>query len=531
MSTRKTLAEVIAAAMKERGIGRLFGIPGGGSSLDLIDAADRAGIPFVLTHTETAAVIMAAVTGELSGVPGVALAGIGPGAAASVNGIAYAKREQAPVVLFTDCKHQDGSLHQAIDQPALFGAVTKDTIRLRPNGADLDIDGLFRVATTPPKGPVHVDLSAADAAAPVDDRAGSATDEPEPVNRGDADRARALLADCRTPVVIVGLEARSKAVADWLAKLVDSLGAAVMPTYKGKGIYPEDEPGFVGPFTGASADSDCVGKADLIVLFGVDPVEFIPGDWIYRAPILELSVADGYAQPANPAARLIGPLGGSVEALMPIEGSGGWSSDQLRSLRDGLTDRLSLAGSGHTAQTITSALRAVAPAGTRLTVDSGAHMLSVLTCWRANEPFGVLKSNGLSTMGFALPAAIASACHEPQRPVAAVTGDGGLMMVLGELATAARVDANIVVVIVNDAALSMIDIKQLRQQRPPRGVRYPSPDFVAAARALGCAGLKVGPQDDLRAVLADAFAIEGTVVVDVRADASGYGAQLEALRG
>ena len=97
-----TLAEHIVEALVGEGVERLFGIPGGGSSLDLIAAADAAGIDFVLTKTETAAAIMAAVTGELSGSPGVVLTGIGPGAASAVNGIAYARLEQAPVLLFTD---------------------------------------------------------------------------------------------------------------------------------------------------------------------------------------------------------------------------------------------------------------------------------------------------------------------------------------------------------------------------------------------------------------------------------------------
>ena len=84
-----TLAETMMAAFEARGVKRIFGIPGGGSSLDLIDAAGRRGIDFVLTRGETAAAIMAAVTAEVTGAPGVVLTGIGPGAASVVNGIAY----------------------------------------------------------------------------------------------------------------------------------------------------------------------------------------------------------------------------------------------------------------------------------------------------------------------------------------------------------------------------------------------------------------------------------------------------------
>ena len=118
MSAPNTLAESIVAALVRHGVQRMFGTPGGGSSLDLIDAAGAQGIEFALARTETAAAIMAAVTGELTGTPGVVLAGVGPGAASTVNGIAYAHLERAPLVLFTD--GPASSLHQAFDQSALF---------------------------------------------------------------------------------------------------------------------------------------------------------------------------------------------------------------------------------------------------------------------------------------------------------------------------------------------------------------------------------------------------------------------------
>ncbi len=96
------LASALIDQLKAAGVKRLFGIPGGGSSLALIEAATRAKLEFILTRTETAAAIMAAVTGEMTGIPGVVLTGIGPGAASAVNGIAYAYLEKSPVVLITD---------------------------------------------------------------------------------------------------------------------------------------------------------------------------------------------------------------------------------------------------------------------------------------------------------------------------------------------------------------------------------------------------------------------------------------------
>ena len=134
MTDSPTLAEAMMAAFEARGVKRIFGIPGGGSSLDLIDAAGRRDIDFVLTRGETAAAIMAAVTAELTGAPGVVLTGIGPGAASVVNGIAYASLERAPVVAITDAREPDAGTapHQVFDQQALFAPITKASRRLTP---------------------------------------------------------------------------------------------------------------------------------------------------------------------------------------------------------------------------------------------------------------------------------------------------------------------------------------------------------------------------------------------------------------
>ncbi len=163
MGAGATLAETICEILCERGVKRLFGIPGGGSSLDLIEAARRAGLDFVLTRTEAAGAIMAAVSGELTGVAGVMLVGIGPGAASAVNGVAYASLERAPMLLFTD--GPASSLHQAFDQQALFRPVSKLQTRLRPDHGRARIAALLDAAEALPRGPVHIDLTAADAEA------------------------------------------------------------------------------------------------------------------------------------------------------------------------------------------------------------------------------------------------------------------------------------------------------------------------------------------------------------------------------
>ncbi len=522
-----TLTQEIARQMAEAGVSRMFGVPGGGSSLQLIAAAEDAGIPFILCKTETGAAIMAAVTGELSGAPGVLLTGVGPGAASAVNGIAYAHLERAPVILF--CDGPASSLHQAFDQNALYQPISKLQGRLTPEtGSTLFSEGLA-TALVHPRGPVQFDLSAGDAntlCSPADlvPPAGSPAPHPPGVWVD-------LIAGSRRPVIIAGLEARDPATAAALRRLAGRLTCPILTTYRAKGVVPDDHANMVGHFTGATLEARCLAQADLICCIGFDPVEMIPGPWPYQAPILELRAADGARLPIEPALSLTGDLPCLIDSICELQPSSPWNSEEVADLRNSYHQALHLAGQGHTAKTIINQLARLALPQTRLTVDAGAHMVSVMARWPASEANGVLKSNGLSTMGYALPAAIGSALHEPDRPVIAVTGDGGMLMAMAELATAAELGCNLTIIVLNDAALSLIDLKQQNLQMASKGVRYTATDFATAAKGLGCAGFKVGPDEDLEPVLQKALSVEGPSLIDVAVDPSGYRDQLAALRG
>ena len=543
-----TLADAMLAAFKARGVRRIFGVPGGDSSLDLIAAAGRQGIDFVLARGETAAAMMAAVTAELTAAPGVVITGIGPGAASAVNGIAYAALERAPLVIITDAREADGGgggggqapPHQIFDQPALFAPIVKDSRRLRPEDGARMLEELLDFALDEPKGPVHIDLSTEAAGT----RVTGASRPPRAAVRegvtGDLAAVGKLLAASRRPVILAGTQTRAHGVAAPLRQFAEELRCPVLTSYKAKGVLADGHPRVVGHFTGARAEFDVLKGADLLIAVGLDPIEVIPAPWRAEAPLLALSRHPGPEFPTVPAARLQGPLVGGLARLAEAAAPSDWTQSEIAALRARLRGAVGLEGVGHTAETViqsavAAATAAVVDAGggpwPRLTVDAGAHMFSPMAIWPAEAPNDVLKSTGLSTMGFALPAAIASSLAEPARPVLAVTGDGGLLMCLAELSTAARLGCRLCVLVINDAALSLIEVKQQRQQRPPEGVRTPAVDFAAAARGLGCRAWSVAAGEALEPALRAAFAEPGPTLIDVTIDASGYGAQLAALRG
>jgi len=538
-----TLADAMMAAFKARGVRRVFGVPGGDSSLDMIAAAGRQGVDFVLTRGETAAVMMAAVTAELTGAPGAAITGIGPGAASAVNGVAYAALERAPLVIITDAREADAggrmSPHQLFDQPALFAPIVKDSRRLRPEDSARVLEELLDFALDEPKGPVHIDLSAEAAGTTVARASRGAAGPPRAAVQegvtGDLATVGKLLAASRRPVILAGTQTRAQGVAAPLRQFAEELRCPVLTSYKAKGVLADGHPRVVGHFTGARAEFEVLKGADLLIAVGLDPVEVIPAPWRAKVPLLALSRHSGPEFPVTPAARLQGPLIGGLARLAEAAAPSDWTQAEIAAIRERMRGAVGLAGTGHTAETvIRSAIAAAQAQGgprPRLTVDAGAHMFSPMALWPAEVPNDVLKSNGLSTMGFALPAAIASSLAEPARPVLAATGDGGLLMCLAELSTAARLGCRLCVLVLNDAALSLIEVKQQRQQRPSEGVRTPSVDFAAAARGLGCRAWSVGGGEALEPALEAAFAEDGPTLIDVTTDASGYGAQLAALRG
>lgn len=520
-----SLADHLATVMKSGGIERIFGIPGGGSSLDLMDAARKVDIPFVVTRTEAAATIMAAVTGEITGAPGAVLVGVGPGASSATNGLAYAYVERSPMFLFSD--GPASSAHQHFDQQALYRPITKTTAHLHGDQALDTFSRAWRTVVSPPEGPAMFEFTAANAAEALDDLSSPAdlTRHPLKADAFDAEVA-SLLQDARKPMAIIGLEARRHA--DTIRKTVEALGIPCVATYKALGTVSTDMPWWVGPVTGAVGEDPLYGGADLVIGIGFDPIEFIPGTWTSELPPMIALTEAEISNPRVPfAGKATGDLPSLLEALRGVLSKTDWTSEEVASKRTLSNEMYEPRGSSFSCAAAIRTISETLPEGTRVACDAGAHMFATLGLWPARAPFDVLKSNGLSTMGYALPAAIAAKLCNPSKETIAITGDGGLAMCLGELATARELNLDLTVIVMNDAALSLIDIKQQRQQRPSTGVRYPPVNYAGIATAFGWDAATVSNTEELR----QALQRPGAKLIDVHIDPAGYGEDLARLRG
>lgn len=540
MENTITTAQALARALSEAGVKRIFGLPGGGSSLDVIEAAAQLGIDFVLTKSENAAVMMAGAMAETTGIPGVAIMTKGPGVANGANGVAYASLDRAPVLVITDGftpKQLSYITHQVFDQKGMLSPVVKGFSRLEGADPVAEIDAMLALATSAPFGPVHIELTGETAKrlVPVSAIAPTLSDELV-FSPQDLAAVQKLIGRAQKPVLIVGLEARLHArKVRQLAKL---LACPVLPTYKAKGVVSDEDPQVVGVFTGGLQEADCIAQSDLMVLIGLDPVEMILQPWRYGKAVCDIAAVTHLVHYVQPDARVTGSLDailGQLNATL-LDYQSGWQPSQWLDIRTQVQEKLAYPPVQYGVapdRVVQLAAQACADKQIlpRMSVDAGAHMFSATAFFPSTRPGDVLISNGLASMAFALPAAIASALDDPTQAVMCFTGDGGLMMCMGELCTAVETQAKIVVVVFNDSALSLIDIKQQSRQLPTRGVRWRRHDFAGAMQALGGLGFSVHNEADYKQALQTALDANGPCLIDVQIDASGYAHQLKAMRG
>lgn len=535
---RGTAADAIAAAFAGAGTRRIYGVPGGGSSLDLIAAAKAQGVEFVLARHETSAVIMAATEAELAGTPGVAMCTRGPGVGNAANGMAHAALDRAPVVLLADGfapAERAFATHQYFDHAAMLAPVTKAQLSVGQMAAGEAAARAIDAVLAAPRGAALIELSGSAARQPAPLPATVARPALSGPDAAAVAAARRVLAQARRPVVVAGLEAVD--AAPELRALVAALGCPALVTYKAKGVIADRDPHFAGIFTCGAAEGLVMDAADAVIMVGADPVEFIPKPWRWDVPVIEIATAPRTLPYAAPAAALSGAIAPAVAALAEGAARSAWAAAEIGTLREGWLRALAndpRRGSGIGPQRVVEiAQHACQTAGfdPRAAVDAGAHMFPATTFWQCERPGDLLISNGLATMGFALPAAIAAALHDPARGALAFTGDGGLLMGLGELATAAVLGTRLVVVAFNDATLSLIDIKKDQRDLPEGALGWPRADLAGAMRSMGGLGLRADTEAELAAAMAEACAAKGPVLIDVAVDPTGYPAQIKALRG
>jgi acetolactate synthase-1/2/3 large subunit len=529
-----TTAAVLARTLKTYGVRRLFGLPGG-EIAEILGACRDVGLDFVLTRHENAACLTATATGELTGRPGVVLTTLGPGATNLVNGVANAFLERAPLLVISaqvSTAMAPVLPHQRVPLEELFRPLTKWSHTLTGQDTAGTVQRALELTSQGRPGPVYLALPSD--VARQEDRPGVGegreTDGATPATPPDGLRqALELLTRARRPVALVGMALDPRTVQPSLLGWLSATGIPVAVTPKAKGLVPETHPLFLATCTGMAGDrlfTEFLAGTDLLVGIGFDPVEAIRPFYAER---LFLSLARySVAEPAfRPAHEVLGDPGAALEAMLPdLDLRHEWRAQDVAAFRERLAAFLAPGApesdTGFLPSQVIRRLRQLAPPDTLLALDTGAHKLLVGQLWPCSQPQTFFVSHGLSTMGVALPAAIALKLEHPDRPVIAVTGDGGLAMVLGELETAWRLRLPVVVLVMCDQALHLIRIHQERKGFRAAGVDFDPIDFAGVAHGLGARGKRAATWEAFDAAVSEALRADGPTVIEVPIDPAEY---------
>lgn len=526
-------ATLLIHCLEEEGVRYIFGVPGE-ETMDILEALSKSQrITFIPTRHEQGAAFMADVWGRLTGEPGVCLGTLGPGATNLLTGVADAFLDHAPLVAITGQAGLERTFkesHQSIDVVAMFAPVTKWNTRLERGAAVPEVTRkAFRVARLEKHGPTHIEAPEDVMAERIPaGRAHPLRVTPEPQTAPDAKAIRdalGLLAKARQPVILAGNGVIREQAAEELAAFARKLQIPVAHTFMGKGILRDNDPLSWGTLGARAGDAvlDGIDAADLIIAAGYDLVEHPPQVWNHhpQRPLIHLDSLPAEMDAAYlPDVELIGDIGESLRLL-----SAQWSGATFTPPA-AVRARVEAEWADHAEsdifpmapQRILADLRAALDAHDIVISDVGAHKQWVARRFPTYWANTVIISNGLATMGIAVPGAVAAKLAYPKRNVVVVTGDGGFMMNMQELETAARLKLPIVTLIWTDESYGVIEWKQSQRYGHTFGTRFTNPDFRQLAASLGIAGYKVESAEALLPTLREALALSVPSLIEVPVD-------------
>ncbi len=341
----------------------------------------------------------------------------------------------------------------------------------------------------------------------------------------DLDRARKWLGGAKCPVMIAGLDAVAEGAGEALKAFCETYNVPLITTYKAKGIIPETHALCLGG-AGLSPLNDThllpfIRQADLIICAGYDPIEMRTG-WREIWDPAEVNVIDiaavqntHYMHQAG--LSFVADTAATLKVIQRgVSARETWANGEIAAVKTALSQAFPTNTAWGPAAVIDECRQAL-PETALATADSGAHRILLSQMWPCHEPRGLIQSSALCTMGCAVPMAIGEKLASPERQVVSFSGDAGMLMVAGELSTAAELGGNPIFVVFVDACLSLIELKQRQRQMANNGVDFGHHDFEAIGKAFGGNGHTVRTRKELRAALeaaqsADTFSVIAAVI-------------------
>ena len=527
-------SDLFIKVLEEEGVEYIFGVPGE-ENLDFLNSLKDSSIKLILTRHEQAAGFMAATYGRLTGMTGVCLSTLGPGATNLVTAAAYAQLAAMPMVMITGqkpIKHSKQGRFQILDVVEMMKPLTKYTHSIvSGNNIPSRVREAFRISQEERPGAAHLELP--------EDVAGEDVSETQPLPRSRARRPIAegkavkqaveMIEKAKSPLLLIGAGSNRKMPARMLRSFVDKTNIPFISTQMGKGVLDERDPLFLG--NAALSDNDflhrAIANADLIINVGHDDIEKPP--FIMESDsfeVIHINFSSAEVDPVYfPQLEVIGDISNSIwqikERILP---QGSWDFSYALKVKKAVDAHL-LEGADDPRfpmlpQRFVADVREAMPSNGIIALDNGVYKIWFARNYKAYEPNTVLLDNALATMGAGLPSAMGAHMVHPDRKVMAICGDGGFMMNAQELETAVRLKMNLICLILRDNSYGMIRWKQANLGFKDFGLEYDNPDFVKFAKCHGAHGYRVEKTEEFVPLLKKCHDTPGVHVVELPVDYS-----------
>ena len=514
----------------------VFGIPG--AKIDCVfNELEDQGPELIVTRHEQNAAFMAQAIGRITGEPGVVIATSGPGASNLATGLVTATAEGDPVLAIAGQVKRSDLLkltHQSMDNAALFQPITKYSAEIQdPETISEVIANAYRMAKSSKKGASFISIPQDVVDAPVQGNIIKPLSDPK-LGSASADDIRYLaerIREAKLPVLLVGMRGSSEKETLAIRQLVEKTALPVVETFQAAGVISRELEahffGRVGLFRNQPGDM-LLKRSDLVIAIGYDPIEYEARNWNAEkdARIIVIDEAPAEIDPfMQPERELIGDISATIDlltgSLEPQQVSED-AKEYLDSLQAKLTERNIVQSKGeagilHPLEVINT-LQSKVTDDMTVTVDVGSHYIWMARHFRSYEPRHLLFSNGMQTLGVALPWAISAALVRPNTQIVSVSGDGGFLFSAQDLETAVRKKLDIVHLIWNDGRYNMVEFQEKMKYQRASGVDFGPVDFVKYAEAFGAKGIRATSIEELEKALEEGFATEGPVIIDIPID-------------
>lgn len=532
-------ADLIVDSLINHDVEYIFGIPG--AKIDRVfDTLEDKGPKLIVARHEQNAAFMAQGIGRMTGNPGVVITTSGPGVSNLATGLVTATDEGDPILAISGQVKRSDLLkrsHQSMKNVAMMDPVTKYAVEVNdPNTLSETIANAYREAKSGKPGASFVSipqdvtdsLVSVKAIKPLTDpKLGSASVD-------DINYLAQAIRNAQLPVLLLGNGASTSKVTQAIRQLLTAVKLPVVETFQGAGIVSRELEedtffGRVGLFRNQPGDM-LLKKADLVIAIGYDPIEYEARNWNAEisARIIVIDVAqaeiDTYFQPER---ELIGDIADTIQLLLPA--INGYSLPKtsvayLQNLKKNVVedvkfDRKTKDGLVHPLDVI-DVLQDNTTDDMTVTVDVGSHYIWTARYFKSYEPRHLLFSNGMQTLGVALPWAISAALIRPNTTIISLSGDGGFLFSAQELETAVRFQLPIIHLIWNDGKYNMVEFQEEMKYGRSSGVDFGPVDFVKYAESFGARGYRVDGKESFEQTLKQVLeeVKHGPILIDIPID-------------